>query len=161
VLRRPDWASDVSEEELFMDRYVIVGRADHPLRQTKKLRLRELARYDWIMPGAMTPRHQAFRRMFASLPGLPKISVETTSLQIYRDLLATTDQLTLMSALEAQLNEPNQLAVLPFRSPELRRCDGIATRADWQPTRIHRHFLEALRARAPGLGKRSVRPIRP
>ncbi len=161
VLRRPDWANDVAEEELFTDRYVVVGRADHPLRQAKTLRLQELARYDWVMPGTMTPRHQAFRRMFASLPVPPKISVETTSLQIYRDLLATTDQLTLMSALEAQLNERNQLGVLPFRSAELRRCDGIATRAGWQPTHIHRHFLEALRACAPKTSKDRARSIQP
>jgi hypothetical protein len=96
----------------------------------------------------MTPRQQAFRRIFARLPVLPKISVETTSLQIYRDLLATTDRLTLMSTLEAQLNERAKLAVLPFRSPELRRSDGLATRTDWQPTHIHRHFLTALRAQA-------------
>jgi LysR family transcriptional regulator, regulator for genes of the gallate degradation pathway len=161
VLRRPDWASDVTEEELFTDRYVVVGRAGHPLRQDKTLRLRELARYDWIMPGAMTPRHQAFRRMFASLSALPKISVETTSLQIHRDLLATTDQLTLMSALEAQLNEQTKLAVLPFRSAELRRCDGIATRADWQPTDIHRHFLTLLRAHARGVDNNGPSKPRP
>jgi hypothetical protein len=115
------------------------------------LRLRALARYDWIMPGPMTPRHQAFRRMFASLPDLPRISVETTSLQIYRDILSTTDRLTLMSALEAQLNEPNKLAILPFRSAHLRRCDGMAMRADWQPTPIHRHFLDVLRTHARAL----------
>jgi LysR family transcriptional regulator of gallate degradation len=156
VLRRPDWASDVAEEMLFEDRYVVVGGAGHPLRRQKVLSLRALAGYDWIMPGPMTPRHQAFRRMFASLPALPRISVETTSLQIYRDLLSTTDKLTLMSALEAQFNEPSKLAVLPFRSAQLHRCDGIATRAGWRPTPIHRHFLDALRAHAP----RSSRPVR-
>ncbi|HEX3503986.1 MAG TPA: LysR family transcriptional regulator [Xanthobacteraceae bacterium] len=162
VLRLPDWAKDVAEEELFTDRYVVVGRAGHPLTRVKTLSLRELARYHWIMPGPVTPRQQAFRRMFASLPELPKISVETTSLQIYRDLLATSDQLTLMSALEAQLNEPSKLAVLSFRSAELHRCDGIATRADWQPTRIHRHFLEALRMHAGQVGAHSpeAKPIR-
>jgi hypothetical protein len=123
------------------------------LRRQRALSLRALAAYNWIMPGPMTPRHQAFRRMFASLPALPRISVETTSLQIYRDLLSTTDRLTLMSALEAQLNEPSKLAVLPFRSAQLRRCDGIATRAGWRPTAVHRHFLEALRAHAPSNGK--------
>jgi DNA-binding transcriptional LysR family regulator len=153
VLRRPDWAGDVAEEALFEDRYVVVGRADHPLRQQRKLSLRALAGYNWIMPGPMTPRYQAFRRMFASLPALPRISVETTSLPIYRDLLSTTDRLTLMSALEAQLNAPSKLAVLPFRSAQLRRCDGIATRAGWRPTPVHRHFLEVLRAHAPRNGK--------
>jgi DNA-binding transcriptional LysR family regulator len=153
VLRRPDWADDIAEELLFKDRYVVVGRAGHPLRRAKTLSLRALARYDWIMPGPQTPRRQAFRRMFARLPALPRISVETTSLQIYRDLLAGSDQLTLMSALEAKLNERNNIATLPFQSTQLQRGEGIASRADWQPTDIHRHFLEALRACAPKTSK--------
>jgi LysR family transcriptional regulator of gallate degradation len=157
VVRRPAWAHDVSEEALFKNPYVVVGRAGHPLSRSKALTLRELARYDWIMPGPMTPRQQAFRRIFARLPALPKISVETTSLQIYRDLLATTDRLTLMSTLEAQLNELAKLAVLPFRSPELRRSDGLARRGDWQPTHIHRHFLNVLRAHARLFGAGSDR----
>ena len=74
--------------------------------------------------------------------------METTSLQIHRDLLAATDRLTLMSTLEAQLNDPDQLAILPFRSPGLRSADGFATRIDWQPTAIQRHFLELLRKHA-------------
>jgi len=147
VLRRPAWAQDVSEEALFKNPYVVVARTGHPLSRSKTVGLRELSRYDWIMPGPMTPRQQAFRHIFAGLPSPPKISVETTSLQIHRDLLATTDRLTLMSTLEAQLNDC-KLAVLPFRSPGLRRTDGLATRTDWQPTPIHRHFLEVLRTHA-------------
>jgi hypothetical protein len=53
-----------------------------------------------------------------------------------------------MSTLEAQLNELAKLAVLPFRSPEMRRSDGLARRADWRPTPIHRYFLKVLRAHA-------------
>jgi LysR family transcriptional regulator of gallate degradation len=148
VLRRPIWAEDVSEEALFKNPYVVVGRTGHPLSRSKALPLRELGRYEWIMPGPMTPRHQAFRRIFATLPVLPKISVQTTSLQIHRDLLATSDRLTLMSTLEAKLNNPDELAILPFRSSGLYRTDGLATRIDWQPTGIHRHFLEVLRKHA-------------
>jgi DNA-binding transcriptional LysR family regulator len=151
VLRRPAWAEDVSEEALFKNPYVVVARIGHPLSRSKALGLRELSRYEWIMPGLMTPRQQAFRRIFEGLPVQPKISVETTSLQIHRDLLATTDLVTLMSTLEAQLNDPRKLAVLPFRSSRLRRTDGLATRIDWQPTAIHRHFLKVLRRHARGL----------
>jgi LysR family transcriptional regulator, regulator for genes of the gallate degradation pathway len=160
VLRRPAWARDVTEDVLFSNPYVIVGRVGHPLSGRRTLGPRELARYDWIMPGPMTPRQQAFQRIFARLPALPRISVETTYLQIYRDLLATTDRLTLMSTLEAQLNEQTKLAVLPFRSPELRRSDGLAMRADWQPTQIHRHFLKVLRSHARRLGAGGLAQLR-
>jgi hypothetical protein len=67
-------------------------------------------------------------------------------MEIYRAVLACTDRLTLMSQTEAQLNDDAALAVLPFQSPHLRRVDGVATRIDWQPTSIHRQFLDFLRA---------------
>lgn len=152
VLRRPAWADDVTEEALFKNPYVVVARAGHPLSRSKRIGLGDLSRYDWVMPGPMTPRQQALRRIFAGLPAQPKISVETTSMQIHRDLLATTERLTLMSTLEAQLNDPAELAVLPFRSPGLHRTDGLATRSDWHPTPIHRHFLKVLRTHARRLG---------
>lgn len=162
VLRRPDWAQDVVEEALFSNPYVVVGRLGHPLSRAKKLNLHQLAGYDWIMPGPMTPRQLAFRRIFARLPAPPKISIETTYLQICRDLLASTDRLTLMSTLEAQLNERNKLAILPFQSPELRRADGLATRADWQPTPIHLHFLKILRNQTRRLiAERSAKRFKP
>jgi DNA-binding transcriptional LysR family regulator len=151
VLRLPAWAHDIVEETLFKNPYVVVGRAGHPLSRLGKLQLHDLACFDWIMPGPMTPRQQAFRRIFARLREPPKISVETTSLQIYRDLLSATDQLTLMSTLEAELNDHKRLAVLPFQSSTLRRADGLARRRDWYPTDIHRHFLKVLRANARAL----------
>jgi LysR family transcriptional regulator of gallate degradation len=148
VLRRPDWAADVQEERLFANHYVVVARNGHPLHRFKRLRDRDLANFAWIMPGPLTPRQQALRRMLERVCAEPKISIETTSLQIYRTILNATDQLTLMSRLEAELNDSRSLAQLPFRSPHLRRFDGIATRIGWQPTRIHLKFIELLRAEA-------------
>ncbi len=148
VLRRPAWAVDVAEELLFENPYVVVARARHPLTRLKRIGPRELARYDWIMPEAGAPRRQAFERMFAGLPSLPKVGIETTSLSIYRSVLATSDRLTLMSRLAAQSDESAGLAVLPFRSPHLRRSDGVASRIDWRPTRVHQRFLQLLRAEA-------------
>ncbi len=70
------------------------------------------------------------------------------SLAIYRSVLATSDRLTLMSRLAAQASESPEFAVLPFRSPHLRRRDGVASRIDWRPTDVHRRFLHLLRAEA-------------
>jgi hypothetical protein len=41
---------------------------------------------------------------------------------------------------------------LPFRSPHLRRFDGIATRIGWQPTSIHLEFIALLRAEGAPAG---------
>jgi LysR family transcriptional regulator of gallate degradation len=153
VLRRPDWAADVKEELLFANHYVAVARVGHPLRKIKRPTLRDLTRYDWIMPGPLTPRQKALHRVLGSTSAQPNVSIETTSLQIYRTILAVTDQLTLMSRFEAQLNDPGSLAILPFCSRHLSRFDGIATRTDWRPTRIHLQFVELLRAQASRLSK--------
>jgi DNA-binding transcriptional LysR family regulator len=151
VLRKPDWAFDVKEEALFSNPYVVVARRDHPLRNLARLTLADLARYDWVLPGPTTPRQQAFERMFSVMPNRPRVSIETTSLQIYRAVLTSTDQLTLMSHAESLLDDNRALAVLPFQSPHLSRIDGVATRLDWQPTSIHRQFLDLLRAQARSL----------
>ncbi len=148
VLRRPDWATDVQEELLFANHYVVIARHGHPLHRLKRVRNRDLADFGWIMPGPLAPRQQALHRMLDGVGAEPKISLETTSLQIYRTILTATDQLTLMSRFEAELNDTGALAQVPFRSPHLRRFDGIATRIGWQPTRIHREFIALLRAEA-------------
>jgi DNA-binding transcriptional LysR family regulator len=148
VLRRPDWVSDVQEELLFANPYVVVGRKDHPLLALKRITLNDLARYDWIMPGSSTPRQQALERLFVGAEQQPRVNIEATSMQIYRAILACTDRLTLMSQVESQLNDDSALAVLPFQSRHLSRSDGVATRVDWQPTSIHRKFLDFLRVQA-------------
>jgi DNA-binding transcriptional LysR family regulator len=138
----------VIEERLFDNPYVVVAGARHPLRGRKRITVRELAGYDWIMPEPGAPRRQAFERMFADLPRPPRVGIETTSLSIYRSMLAASDRLTLMSRLAARSPESAALAVLPFRSPHLARSDGVATRVDWHPTRVHLEFMELLRAEA-------------
>jgi LysR family transcriptional regulator, regulator for genes of the gallate degradation pathway len=148
VLRRPNWVSDVEEEVLFENPYVVVARKNHPLRSVSTLTLDNLVRYDWVMPGPGTPRQQAFERMFGAITTRPRVSIETTSMQICRTILASTDRLTLMSRAEAQLNDKRALTMLPLQSPHLNRVDGVATRLDWQPTRIHLQFLDLLRAQA-------------
>src|SRR6202030_4548777 len=104
VLRRPDWATDVEEEHLFANHYVVVARHGHPLHRSKCVRNRGLANFGWIMPGPLTPRQQALHRMLEGICAEPKISLETTPLQIYRKIQTATDQLPLMPQFQAQLN---------------------------------------------------------
>jgi DNA-binding transcriptional LysR family regulator len=148
VLRRPAWATDVREEFLFANPYVVVVRRQHPLTRSRNVTLDDLARYDWILPARRTPRREAFERLFAGAPRSPTVGIETTAAAIYRSVLATTDRIALLSTLEAQSHEPDGLIVLPFASPILGRTDGVACRADWQPTSLHRQFLDLLRAQA-------------
>ena len=159
VLRRPAWAIDVREEFLFANPYAVVVRRRHPLARVRNVTLRDLAGYDWILPARGAPRREAFERLFAGSARAPIVSIETTSSAIYKSVLATTDRIALLSTLEAQFMEPKALTIIPFHSPVLARADGVATRADWQPTRLHQQFLDLLRGQAQEY--QTVIPIAP
>jgi LysR family transcriptional regulator, regulator for genes of the gallate degradation pathway len=146
VLRRPAWATDVKEEFLFSNPYAVFAGRQHPLARVPRMTLRDLARYDWILPARGAPRREAFEGMFAGSARSPTVSIEATSLEIYKSVLATTNMIALLSTIDAQLGEA--LTILPFDSPALARNDGVASRADWQPTRSHQQFLELLRKQA-------------
>ena len=146
VLRRPAWAGDVKEEFLFSNPYAVFAGRQHPLARVPRMTLRELARYDWILPARGAPRREAFEGMFAGSARSPTVSIEATSLEIYKSVLATTNMIALLSTIDSQLGEA--LTILPFASPKLARNDGVASRADWQPTRSHQQFLELLRKQA-------------
>jgi LysR family transcriptional regulator, regulator for genes of the gallate degradation pathway len=146
VLRRPAWATDVKEEFLFSNPYAVFAGRQHPLARVPRMTLRDLARYDWILPARGAPRREAFEGMFAGSARSPTVSIEATSLEIYKSVLATTNMIALLSTIDAQLGEA--LTILPFASPALARNDGVASRADWQPTRSHQQFLELLRKQA-------------
>jgi LysR family transcriptional regulator, regulator for genes of the gallate degradation pathway len=146
VLRSPAWATDLKEEFLFSNPYAICVGHQHPLARARKITLRELASYGWILPARGAPRREAFERIFAGSAHSPTVSIETTSLGIYKSILATTHMIALLSTVEAQLGEA--LTILPFDSPALARNDGVASRADWQPTLLHQQFLELLRKQA-------------
>src|SRR5262245_41161985 len=79
VLRRPAWAGDVKEEFLFSNPYAVFVGRQHPLARARKVTLRDLARYDWILPARGAPRREAFERLFAGSSRSPAVSIETTS----------------------------------------------------------------------------------
>src|SRR5262249_48903769 len=105
VLRRPDWADDVTETMLFEEPYVIVMRPKHPLATFADIGRDQLADYDWIVPGPTTPRFLAFERLFASTKKRPTAHVSTASRGLIRSLIATSDRLTLLTRHEALLEE--------------------------------------------------------
>ena len=84
--------------------------------------------------------------MFAGSAHPPAVGIETTSLGIYRSILTTTSMIALLPTVEAQHGEA--LTILPFQSPALARNDGVASRADWQPTGLHERFVALLREQA-------------
>ena len=145
VLRRPDWATDVTETLLFKEPYVIVMRPQHPLSAFVAISREQFADYDWVVPGSSTPRYLAFERLFASTNKRPTARVSTASRGLIRSIITTSDRLTLMPRHEALLEEKlGVLRIAPTRLRLPRRAYGVATRANWRPTALQQSFLDIL-----------------
>lgn len=161
VLRLPDWVDDVREEPLLSAQFVVAARRNHPLVKAKNVTLQDLALYDWVLPQAGTPRRAAFDLLFEAAPSRPVATIETRSLEFQRSVLASSDSLSLITRHEALAEHSGFLTILPFTLPVVRQADGVATRADWQPTAVQAAFLGHVRRNADRMFTCAGAPFRP
>jgi DNA-binding transcriptional LysR family regulator len=117
------------------------------LTRKKKIQVKDMAAYDWILPGEGNPRRRAVELLFADQDVDPRIRVETSSITAHKAILASSDRITLLT--ESEIKDwPGQLAALPFDGLAPRRPEGYAIRTDWRPTLIQQHFLQMLKRHA-------------
>ncbi|WGR61480.1 LysR family transcriptional regulator [Paracoccus ferrooxidans] len=146
MLRRPEWADDVSEEVLFTDNYCLVARVGHALTRLEDVTPSDLAGYEWVVPQKGTPRRNRIEEIFADEPVRPKFHLETSSLTMIRSLLLSSETVTLMTRSELQNDvELGVLKVLPCKFLDNVLLKGVTTRNDWLPTAAHNAFLDCLR----------------
>lgn len=146
ALREPIPGSDVEQQALFLDRPAIIGRSDHPLADRVPT-LAELAAYPWIVSPQGTPLHGRWREMFeqAGLP-LPTVPIECGSVIAIRQLLVTSDFLTMLSPDQVAVELSTQWLRKIVDAPAgLTRTIGVVTRTGWRPTLAQAAFLEQLR----------------
>lgn len=147
ILRKPDWAEDLSEEFLFEDSYCLTVRAGHPLTRLKEVTPADLVGCDWVVPQANTPRRNRIEAIFEEMDARPRFQLETPSLAISRAFLLDLDTVTLMTRSEVQADlERGILTSLPCRFLDGPLRKGVTTRSDWLPTQAHEAFLDCLRA---------------
>ncbi|MBL4801092.1 MAG: LysR family transcriptional regulator [Emcibacter sp.] len=147
ALRYPLPIDDITQEPLFDDMLSIVVGAEHPLIQSQTPKLKDLARFPWIVPRQGTPSRDCFNAMFqnADTPKPDKL-IETSSLALIRSLLHESDRIALLSKHQIQLEEQlGILASLPFVMPETKRPIGLTLRQGWKPTASQNLFLDLLR----------------
>ena len=115
---------------LFVDKATLVARAGHPLTGKKRLTMRDLQAYPWVLSRAGAPLRDSLGQYFANQGEMPpEPTVETGDLALLRGLLVSSDMLTVLSAHQLHHEvETAQLAVLPFEMPGLARPIGIMTR---------------------------------
>ncbi len=147
---RPELATaSLVQEALFQDQLAVVARASHPLLQRNQISLTDLQEFPWVLPRPETPTRRLFDSLVQSgaLPRETRGCIETGSLVALRGILIETDYLTIVSPRQIQLElKAGLLKVLPVPLTGSARPIGLTTRANWQPTRLQRDFLQGLRA---------------
>ncbi|AQW31374.1 LysR family transcriptional regulator [Ralstonia syzygii subsp. celebesensis] len=127
---RPQHSQGLTTEVLFEDRISIIVRASHPLAARKRLGLRDLAGYPWVLSRAGSPLREALDAVFTrqGLP-LPQPLVETGDLALVRGLLLRGDMITALSAHQLHYEiEAGWLRALDLPMPDMARGIGITTR---------------------------------
>ncbi|MDP2733075.1 MAG: LysR family transcriptional regulator [Hoeflea sp.] len=144
ALRNPAPIGDIEQTPLFDDTLAIVAGPDHPLAGKSGLGVEDLINYPWAVAAAGTPTRDHFERMFSSA-GLktPESIVETASLILIRELLASSDHLGCVSALQAEAEiKAGRIARINFELSDTARPIGITTRRGWKPTPSQAKLIE-------------------
>jgi DNA-binding transcriptional LysR family regulator len=151
ALRPTAPAEDVVQSPLFIDRLVVLGREGHPLSELAgAVTARDLARYPWTISAQGTPLRILWDQMFASAGVTPpSIPVESSSVIANREILRTSDFLTLLSPDQVAVElEAGWLVRICEAPGNLERTIGLTTRAGWRPTAMQSSFVTVLKETA-------------
>lgn len=146
TIREQDSKNELVAHKLFDESSVLVVRAEHPILQSKKIKLQNLKDMRWVIPHPKVPLRVLFEQLFANsnLP-FPSSYVETDSLMVVRSLLLESDRIALVSKSQVYLDEKlGLLKIVPIDLKTPLRPIGIVTRADFSPTPNLVKFLTRL-----------------
>lgn len=145
ALREEVEVGDLMQEAVFEDRPALIMRAGHPLLNAPDVTQGLLA-YPWLLPSPETPLRRYWEAMLRKLGyNPPHIGIECGSVMMIRQLLLSSDALTLLSPDQVAVElEAGLLATLPPPTT-VSRTIGISTRASWRPTSTQAAFLKILR----------------
>jgi LysR family transcriptional regulator, regulator for genes of the gallate degradation pathway len=137
--------------------FAVVAREDHPLARAGRVTRADLAACEWLVGGPGSRRRACFDRIFGDGPRA-RAPIATSALPVIRQMLLSSDRLTLMTSYEMRF-EGRGLAVVPFGPLDERPMIGVTMRADWLPTRRHATLLGMLRDSLPPLGGDAWEPV--
>lgn len=142
--------ADLQGHPLLHDDLLMVVRDGHPLLTRRRLRLRDLAQAQWLLPGpAVASRRNVEGRLAEA--GLPPanvaIEVNNTAGPLAR-LLLQTDLVSLMSESILRRSGGRGLVALPMADARFPRTVGVVVRRDGRLPPLAQRFLEILQADA-------------
>lgn len=145
ALRNPAPIGDVVQERLFLDTLAILARPGHPLVGKRRVPADKLAQYPWVVPRNGAPTRIQFDELFLGIAG-PQSLIESGSILLMRAILANSDHLGCISALQASAEVSNGLlALIDMKGTWEPRPIGITNRENWKPTAAQAEFLDLLR----------------
>ena len=145
----PHAQADLESVSLARTPFSVVARAGHPLVRAGRVTRADLAACDWLVGGPGSRRRACFERIFADGPQ-PRAPIATSAVPVIRQMLLSSDRLTLMTSYELRF-EGRGLGVVPFGPLDERPMIGVTMRANWLPTRRHALLIDLLRQSVPGL----------
>lgn len=149
ALRDPVPIDDVQQDLLFRDVLSVFARVGHPLAKAKRITMKDLEKYPWVVSRPDAPIRLRWEALFQDA-GLtpPERRVESNSIVLIRDLLMESDRLTLVSAhqIEREVEQGliQALDVVGLDQRHTTRSVGTTVRKDWQPTPTQALLLELL-----------------
>lgn len=149
ALREEPEAAGLEQEAVFEDSPALVMRAGHPLLAEADP-ARAMFSHPWVLPGRNTPLRRYWEDMMCALGhDPPHVRIESGSVVVIRQLLLSSDGLTLLSPGQVSVElKAGILASMPTPVP-VRRMIGITTRAGWRPTPPQVAFMTMLREMEP------------
>jgi DNA-binding transcriptional LysR family regulator len=128
-LPSPEMAADLSLTPLSSDRLGACCRADHPLAGRKRVPLRALLEFPWVMPPSRTRAQRRLNALFVShdLPP-PEIVCETESMAFLLQLLHHSQALTFTVSTTLLAPEAQDLVMLDVPALAAQREAGVITR---------------------------------
>lgn len=99
------------------DRVVVVARADHPLFANRRVKLPDLLKYRWVLPGPQVAMRKWLDRAFQSNGlGQPNVQIESSSISLLPRMIAHSDLLSFISVRnlgEGRVGSPLREIALP------------------------------------------------
>jgi DNA-binding transcriptional LysR family regulator len=114
------------------DEVVVVGRHQHPLFRSGRIKMADLCDYQWVLPAKSVATRQWLDQTFADhhLP-LPRVQIASNSISLLPKLIARTDLLSFISRKNLGAgNVGAPLREVSVPQTEMKRSFGVLCRAD-------------------------------
>lgn len=145
-LPSPEDRRDVEVIPLTSDNLGVVCRQEHPLARRRRIPMRDLLAYPWVMPPRATRAHRRFDALFVAhdLPPPPS-PLETGSMAFLINVLRHSDALTYTVSKTLAIREGDDLVMLDVPDLTARREAGIVTRRGGWLSPAAMHVADALK----------------